>query len=148
MIQVGGSWAGLLQAIGLARIGFSLQVELIVFILGPRLPGEALLMMEVQEGSWKHVSPLNTWACNSYTVLSTHIPLAKGQSESSWAQSQKVKTTLWHWWEGIENDMALGMDTRRAKTGASNSVYHTYCSEEFHFSVVSPQLLEPLLFST
>lgn len=42
MIQVGVSWAGLLQAIGLPRLSFPLQVELIVFILGPRLPGEAL----------------------------------------------------------------------------------------------------------
>lgn len=56
MIQAGVSWEDL------AKLGSSLQVELIVFILGPRLPGEALLtvMAEMPESSWKHARPPNT----------------------------------------------------------------------------------------
>lgn len=51
MIQAGVSQADLLRAVGLAKLGSSLQVRLIVFILGPRLPGEALptVMAEMQE---------------------------------------------------------------------------------------------------
>lgn len=45
----------------LAQLGSSLQFELIVFILSPEPPGEALLSMvaEMQESNWKQTRPPN-----------------------------------------------------------------------------------------